>query len=175
MRISTRGRYGLRAMLELARDFGEGPLLMGAIAERQDLSRKHLHALLTTLKLAGLVRSARGPGGGFVLSRPPAEIRLSEVLRALEGPLSLVDCVEDERVCDKAEGCSARRIWTELSRAIENVLDNVTLQDMAVPGGRGYSGTLGQKKRRATVRRKERKVKTKGATVHSKRLKAGKQ
>ena len=78
MRISTRGRYGLRAMFELARSFGGAPVLMSAVAERQDLSRKYLHALLTTLKSAGLVRSVRGAGGGFLLARPPAEIRISE-------------------------------------------------------------------------------------------------
>ena len=86
MQISTRGRYGLRAMFELARGFGQDPLLMSTVAERQGLSRKYLHTLLTTLKTAGLVRSVRGAGGGFVLARPPAEIKLSEVITALEGP-----------------------------------------------------------------------------------------
>ncbi len=133
MRVSTRGRYGLRAMFELARGFGEGPLLMSDIAERQGLSRKHLHALLTYLKSAGLVRSVRGPGGGFVLTRSPDQIRLSEVLRALEGPLSLVDCVADRRSCDRANRCAARGVWQKLSGAIEEVLDGVTLEDLVGP------------------------------------------
>lgn len=133
MQISTRGRYGLRAMLELARGFGQPPLLMGTVAERQGLSRKYLHALLSALKSAGLVRSVRGTHGGFVLARPPAEIKLSEVLLALEGPLSLVDCVADGRACDRARGCPTRRVWQQLAEALENVLENVTLADLATP------------------------------------------
>lgn len=130
MKISTRGRYGLRAMLELARCHGEPPVLMSVLAERESLSRKYLHALLTILKEAGLVRSVRGAGGGFLLTRVPAKIRLSEILRALEGSLSLVDCVEDEGACDRAESCTARRVWEELSRTIESVLEKVTLEDL---------------------------------------------
>ena len=133
MRISTRGRYGLRAMLELARGFGEAPILMSTLAERQGLSRKYLHALLTVLKSNGLVHSVRGPGGGFILTRSPGNITLSDVLGAVEGPLSLVDCVADRKVCDRVDWCVARRVWQELSGAIENVLDGVTLQDLIDP------------------------------------------
>ena len=172
MRISTRGRYGLRAMFELARAFGDGPLRMSAMAERQVLSRKHLHALLTSLKSAELVRSVRGPGGGFVLGRPPDQIRLSEVLRALEGPLSLVDCVENGRACNRVNRCSASRIWAEVSSAIENVLDNLTLQDMAALEGWDCTGTLGERKGPAPARRKNRRVKPAGAPSHATRPKA---
>ena len=146
MRISTKGRYGLRAMFELARAFGEGPLLMSAIAERQGLSRKHLHALLTSLKSAGLVRSIRGPGGGFVLTRAPGLIRLSEVLRALEGPLALVYCVPDRRACDRVNRCAARKVWQELSRAIEEVLDGATLEDLVGQEAEPHSKPGGKKK-----------------------------
>jgi len=139
MRISTRGRYGLRAIFELARNPGQAPLLMNTLAERQGLSRMYLHALLTKLKAAGLVRSVRGAGGGFVLARPPAEIRLSEVLGVLEGPLSLVDCVTDGRTCDQAEHCPTRRVWEQLAGAIEDVLDHVTLEDLVAPGGNSCS------------------------------------
>ena len=139
MRISTRGRYGLRAMLELAERFGQAPVLMSTVAERQGLSRKHLHALLTALKKAGLVRSIRGPGGGFVLTRPPGQITLSEVFRALEGPLTLVHCVPDRRTCGRATRCAARQVWQELTSAVEHVLDGVTLEEMAFPDGKGYS------------------------------------
>ena len=133
MQVSTRGRYGLRAMLELARAFGQAPVLMSTVAERQGVSRKYLHTLLTALKAAGLVRSVRGAGGGFILTRPPEEISLSEILRVLEGPLSLVDCVADKRACDRSNHCPARRVWQELADAIKNVLDNVTLGDLAAP------------------------------------------
>ena len=134
MRISTRGRYGLRAMLELARRFGDAPVLMGTLAETEGLSRKYLHTLLTVLKSAGLVRSFRGVGGGFILARPPSEIRLDEVLHALEGPLCLVDCVVDKEVCDRSNRCTARRVWQDLIDAIENVLANVTLADLIATG-----------------------------------------
>lgn len=132
MKMSTRGRYGLRAMIELARHFGEPAVLMSDVARREDLSRKYLHALLTSLRSAGLVRSVRGAGGGFVLTRHPAEIRLNEVVHALEGPLSLVPCVADQRRCRKAGKCTARRVWQQLSAALESMLSSVTLQDLLV-------------------------------------------
>ena len=105
-------------------------MVMADLAKREGLSRKYLHTLLTGLKAAGLARSVRGAGGGFVLARDPSEIKLKEVLRALEGPLCLVDCVEDERACDRANGCTARGVWQELSGAIGNVLESLTLADV---------------------------------------------
>ena len=103
MRISTRGRYGLRAMFELARRQDTGPVTMETVAREQELSRKHLHNLLTALKEAGLVESIRGARGGFVLARPPEDIRLREILEAVEGPLSLVTCVGRREACRKTE------------------------------------------------------------------------
>jgi len=152
MRVSTRGRYGLRAMFELASHYGQGPMLMSTVAERQNLSRKHLHALLTTLKSADLVRSFRGPGGGFQLARPPAQIRLSEVLRALEGPLSLVHCVEDREACDRADTCVARGVWRQLSDAIHGVLDGATLQDLVGQEHAGCPDPKRKQKRRNMLR-----------------------
>ena len=140
MKLSTRGRYGLRAMFELAREFGKEPVLMSTVAQRQDLSRKHLHNLLTILKSAGLVRSVLGPGGGFALTRPPTQIRLGEILQALEGPLSLVNCVADRRACPKANTCAAREIWRELSAVVEDTLNDITLEDV-----------VGQKRRKSST------------------------
>jgi len=140
MRISTRGRYGLRAMYELAQRFGDGPVRLETLADRQDLSRKHLHALLSLLKKAGLVRSVRGPGGGFLLTRQPGQIGLGEVLQALEGPLALVHCVPDKRVCDKSTRCAARRVWQRLTDAIDDAFDEVTLEDMIDPGDKLGTG-----------------------------------
>jgi len=119
---------------------------MSTLAQRQGLSRKYLHALLTVLKSAGLVRSLRGPGGGFVLARPPAQIKLSEILHAAEGPLSLVDCVADRRACDKSKRCPARRVWRNLSGAIEDMLDNVTLADMIASEVKTRSRLTGKRK-----------------------------
>ncbi len=131
MRISTKGRYGLRAMLELARN-GEGqPMLMSAIAERQALSRKYLHALLTSLKDAGLIRSVRGTGGGFVLARPADQIKVSEILHALEGDFAVTKCVADEQVCGRTDNCPTRMIWARLTAAIEDLLDGVMLAELA--------------------------------------------
>jgi Rrf2 family cysteine metabolism transcriptional repressor len=128
MKMTTRGRYGLRAMLELARRFGEKPVLASVLASQEALSLKYLHTLLTSLKSAGLVASVRGPGGGFQLTRSPATIRLSEVLRAVEGPLSLVECVTCPTRCKRATRCTARRVWSHLSETIEGVLDSLTLE-----------------------------------------------
>ena len=105
-------------------------MVMADLAEREGLSRKYLHTLLTGLKAAGLARSVRGAGGGFVLAREPSEIKLNEIVHALEGSLCLVDCVADERACDRANGCTARGVWQELSGVIENMLDNITLADV---------------------------------------------
>ena len=153
MKVSTRGRYGPRAMLDLARSFGEAPVLMSTLAQRQGLSRKYLHALLTALKSAGLVRGVRGPGGGFVLKRAPAKIKLSEVLHAVEGPLSLVDCVADHRACHRSKRCPARRVWRDLSEAIEDVLGNVTLEDMISSGDRARFRHRGRREGRRNPKR----------------------
>jgi Rrf2 family cysteine metabolism transcriptional repressor len=172
MRISTRGRYGLRAMFELARGFGEAPVLMSTIAVSQGLSRKHLHTLLTSLKSAGLVRSVRGPGGGFVLSRPPDRIRLSEVLHALEGPLSLVHCVADRRACERSNGCPARDVWQRLSKAIESMLDSVTLKDLVSAEPQACSKPRGKQKGRRSRRGGDLPVERSGVTSRRPRTKA---
>ena len=149
MRISTRGRYGLRAMFELARRQDTGPVTMDTVAQEQELSRKHLHNLLTALKVAGLVQSIRGPRGGFVLTRPPEQIRLSEILEAVEGPLSLVACVVERDTCRKTRSCPARQVWQQVSDAIEEVLESVTLHDMVAPQDNARAGgATGKKKGR---------------------------
>jgi Rrf2 family protein len=142
-------------MLELARSFGDAPVVMADLAEREGLSRKYLHTLLTGLKAAGLARSVRGAGGGFVLARHPSESKLKEVLHAWEGALCLVDCVADSRACDRANGCTARGVWQELSGVIENMLENLTLADVIAP----------EKERSSTAARKEkeRKPRARGA------------
>ena len=130
MKLSTRGRYGLRAMFELALSFEKGPILMKTIAENQDISHKYLHALLTSLKSAGLVRNIRGLGGGYLLTKPPSEIRISEVVGILEGSLSPVECVRDKSLCKRADLCVARDVWCDLGETIENMLSGLTLYDL---------------------------------------------
>ena len=131
LKLSTKGRYGLRAMIDLARHHGEGPVLVRSIAERQEVSSKYLHALLASLKAAKLVRSVRGSGGGYTLARPDQDIHVIQILEALEGPIAVVDCVADAEVCNRAETCATRDLWTDLSRAFEDTLTGLTLEELS--------------------------------------------
>ncbi|MGB8226389.1 MAG: Rrf2 family transcriptional regulator [Sedimentisphaerales bacterium] len=130
MKISTRTRYGMRALLELALAYGAGPLQIKAIAERQNISNKYLEQLIAIIKTAGLVRSIRGPHGGYVLAKPPQDIKLSNIFKALEGPVLTVECVEDKNACEQYADCITRRLWIEVNDAVLNVLDNKTLYDL---------------------------------------------
>lgn len=132
LRMSTKGRYGLRAMVDLAEAFGEGqhPVMMGDIAKRQDLSRKYLHALLTSLKQAGLVDAMRGAKGGYYLAKPPQDIKVSDILIALEGEIFVVSCVKDNVRCDRRGRCPAHQVWVNLNRTIRHMLDRVTLSSL---------------------------------------------
>ena len=136
LKLSTKGRYGLRAMIDLAKSYDGNPvpIMMSDIAARQELSRKYLHALLTPLKNAGLVRSTRGAKGGYFLARPPAEITIKEILAALEGELNIVDCIADGANCSRASNCLARGVWKDLNDAIARLLDNVTLHSLVCDG-----------------------------------------
>jgi Rrf2 family protein len=130
MKLSTRTRYGMRALLELAIANNTGPLQIKVIAERQKISNKYLEQLVAILKTAGLVRSIRGPHGGYVLAAPPEEIKLSEVFRTLEGPVLTTECVEDASVCPNSADCVTRKLWVEMDEAILGVLENKTLLDL---------------------------------------------
>jgi Rrf2 family protein len=131
MRVTTKGRYGLRAMIELASRHAEEPVLMGEVAEQLGVSRKYLHAVLTTLKSAGLVRSVRGSGGGYCLARDPRRINIAEIICALEGCDSLVECVESANICPRCPTCAARGLWTGLGQAIQRYLATISLHDLA--------------------------------------------
>ena len=130
LKLSTRGRYGLRAMIELAGTPYGSPLLMSEIAERQAFSRKYLHVILTALKDAGLVRSVRGARGGYMLAKPADDISISEIFEALEGPLAIVDCLEQSELCDRSDSCLARGMWKELNNVMAGFLTNTTLADL---------------------------------------------
>src|SRR4030042_4005085 len=130
MKISTRTRYGMRAILELALAHKEQPLQIKLIAERQNISNKYLEQLVAIMKAAGLVRSIRGPHGGYLLAKPPEEIKLSEVFRILEGPVLTVECVDHKEICPICADCITRQLWMQMNDAIFNVLDSRTLQDL---------------------------------------------
>lgn len=116
--------------MELALHYGEGPVMMQNIADRQGVSRKYLDTIFSSLKSAGLVRSRRGIGGGHMLGKPPDTILLGDVLRALEGPISLVDCVASPDICERVEHCVTRNVWEAVGLAITGVLDDMSLADL---------------------------------------------
>jgi Rrf2 family protein len=130
MKLSTRGRYGLRAILDLAVHQGEGMVLLKDIARRQEVSLPYLEHLITPLIAGGLVKSTRGARGGVLLLKPPAEVKLTEVVQLLEGSIAPVDCVNDPRVCSRSASCVTRDIWMQIKDAMIQVLDSTTLQDL---------------------------------------------
>lgn len=130
MKLSTRGRYAVRALLDLALHQGEGLILLRDIARRQEVSLPYLEHLITPLIAAGLVKSTRGARGGVLLFKPPSEIKLSEVVELLEGSIAPVDCVNDPKVCHRSASCVTRDVWSELKEAMSQVLDSTTIQDL---------------------------------------------
>ncbi|MDD5306189.1 MAG: Rrf2 family transcriptional regulator [Deltaproteobacteria bacterium] len=131
MKVSTKGRYGLRVMLELALQHGQGPVLVDTIARNQEISGKYIHNLVAGLKSAGLVRTVRGPSGGYVLAHDPKDITIRQVFEALEGKVSPVACVNDRGSCTRADHCAARDLWGDLAEAMDGVLEKVTLAELA--------------------------------------------
>ena len=130
MKLSTKGRYGTRALLELALHHREGSVLLKDIAKRQQISLPYLEHLITPLIAGGIIRSIRGPRGGVSLAKPPEDIRLSEVIQLLEGSIAPVECVNDPGVCTRSQLCVTRDIWSELKKAMNGVLESTTLQDL---------------------------------------------
>ena len=130
MKFSTRVRYGMRAMLDLAVN-GEGKLvLLKDIAARQEISKRYLEHMMTQLRNGGLVVAERGASGGYRLSRDPSQIKLDEVFEALEGKLAPVECVQDPSTCGRADDCVVRELWCEVTGAMRGVLENKTLEDL---------------------------------------------
>ena len=130
MKLSTRGRYGIHAMYDLADHYGSGPQSIKLIAERQGIPEAYLEQLIAVLRREGLVISNRGAQGGYRLVRPPEEITVGEVLRALEGGLNLVDCLLDEDSCGKSCACPSRIVWMKIRDGMNSIVDGITLQDM---------------------------------------------
>jgi len=130
MRISTRARYGLRLMIEIAVNFKKGPIFLKEIAKNIDVSEKYLSQIIIPLKGKGLVSTYSGAHSGYILSRPPSRIKLKEIVEILEGDLSLIDCVNNPSVCGKVPTCVTRDIWTKLGDKISEVLNSFTLDDL---------------------------------------------
>jgi len=130
VKISTRGRYGTRVLLDLALHGGKEPVPLKDIARRQQISLLYLERLIAPLVAAGMIRSTRGARGGVRLARSPQEVRLSEVIGLLEGSIVAVGCVGDPDVCPRSELCVTRDVWSELKKAMDGVLESITLQDL---------------------------------------------
>jgi Rrf2 family protein len=131
MKISTKGRYALRLMLDLATYNTGVPVSIKDISRRQNISEKYLEQIISILNKAGLVRSIRGAQGGYLLKKDPAEITVGMILRCTEGSLAPVACVEeDSENCDRRSGCITVRIYEKLNEAINGVVDNISLSDM---------------------------------------------
>jgi Rrf2 family cysteine metabolism transcriptional repressor len=130
MKLSTRTRYGTRALLELALHRGEGPVFLKDIARQQQISLAYLEHLVAPLIYGGIIRSVKGPKGGVTLAKKPEEIKLLEVTRLLEGSLAPVECVDNPGICERSANCVTRDIWGEVKAAINGVLEATTLQDL---------------------------------------------
>lgn len=133
MKLSTKGRYGLRAMVDLARYCEEAPVSISSISARQDLSVTYLEQLLAKLRKAGLIKSIRGAQGGYVLSKDASEISVGEILRALEGDLSPVNCAElskDDRSCSGSQYCVTKLVWQRINDSIEDTVNSMWLSEL---------------------------------------------
>ncbi|NMB00183.1 MAG: Rrf2 family transcriptional regulator [Firmicutes bacterium] len=136
MKVSTRGEYGVRAMFDLALHYGDGPISLKSIAERQRVSENYLEQLMASLRRAGLVTSKRGAQGGYELADAPKDITIGQIIRVLEGPITPLDCLgvdsdtDSGPYCGKPDRCVLRNLWKELQDSMTQVLDNTTLEDL---------------------------------------------
>ena len=129
MKLSTKGRYGVKAMVELAIHYGDSPLSIKTISQIQGISEYYLEQLFSPLRKAKLINSIRGAQGGYVLGREPKDIKVSDIMYVLEGPIEIADCIEGV-ACDNVDCCATRLLWTKIKNSIDEVMENITLQDI---------------------------------------------
>ena len=129
MKLSTKGRYGVKAMVELAINYGGAPLSIKTISKRQNISEYYLEQLFSPLRKAKLITSIRGAQGGYVLSREPKDITVAEIMYVLEGPIEIAECI-DGVSCDNLDCCATRLLWAKIKNSIDDVMKSVTLQDI---------------------------------------------
>lgn len=142
MKLTTKGRYAARAMLELAKDTSGSPIQIKTIAQRQGISVKYLERLMGRMAAAGLVNSLRGLHGGFTLAKTPEEIHLLDILTAADESIIPVDCVAHEKGCGKAQDCVMSHVWTGLYQSMRNYLMSISLRDLMNMDSRHHSGTF---------------------------------
>ena len=129
MKLSTKGRYGVKAMVDLAINYGEEPVSIKSISERQNISEYYLEQLFSTLRKAKLIKSIRGAQGGYILNRLPEEINIQEIIEVLEGPIEVSNCIDDE-ACNKIDCCATRLLWKKIKDSIDTVTSSITLKDI---------------------------------------------
>ena len=134
LRLSTKGQYGVRAMYEIARGYPDNVVNIRKISENQDVSVSYLEQILNKLKNAGLIRSIKGPGGGYVLSRKPEEITIGSIVSELEGPVAITSCLDPREGCVRVEHCVTHLLWKALGQQIETFLNTITLADLLKGG-----------------------------------------
>lgn len=151
MKVSTKSRYAVAAMVDLAQHYGEGPVALRGVAERQQVSEHYLEQLMSSLRRAGLVRSLRGAQGGYELAREPAQVSVGEIVRAMEGPIAPVDCLLADRsttnpYCGKTIRCIRRDIWRKMGDSIKATLDAISLQSLCEDTERMNQAERGEQK-----------------------------
>lgn len=129
MKLSTKGRYGVKAMVDLALNYGGTPVSIKTISKRQNISEYYLEQLFSPLRKADLIKSIRGAQGGYVLNREPKDIKISDIIYVLEGPIEVSDCVEGTS-CDNLQYCATRILWKKIQDSIDSVIKSITLQDI---------------------------------------------
>jgi Rrf2 family cysteine metabolism transcriptional repressor len=132
MKLSTKGKYGVRAVFEVARHYGKGPISIKEIGDRQGISFSYLEQILHKLGKAGLIESVRGPAGGYLLARKPSELTIGDIVRVLEGPIALSHCLEpgESGECYQTDDCVARMAWAKVGAKIEEALDSISFDDL---------------------------------------------
>lgn len=142
MKVSTKSRYGVAAMVDIAQHFGKGPVALRSVAERQQVSEHYLEQLMSNLRNAGFVRSIRGAQGGYVLAKNPIDITVGDIVRAMEGPIAPVDCLLAEKgldnpYCAKTNDCIRRNIWLKMGESITEALDSISLESLCKEAQQG--------------------------------------
>jgi len=130
MKISTKGRYGLRILLDLATHQNKGPVNLSDISKRQGISEKYLWQVINLAKAAGLINSARGPKGGYTVAKPTDQITVLEIISALEGPIVLVDCLDKPESCNRNDSCVTREVWGKIGDSMKKTMAGITLQEL---------------------------------------------
>ena len=129
MKLSTKGRYGVKAMVDLAINYGGSPVSIKSISQRQNISEYYLEQLFSSLRKAKLIKSIRGAQGGYILNRQPEDITVSDIIEVLEGPIEISDCLDDV-TCNNVDCCATRLLWKKIKTSIDEVTNSVTLKDI---------------------------------------------